>query len=760
MARRCSVDLTAELLPATAVRARIAHALLPSPNEYSTRLGEVTLQPHQLLGVRRLLAVIKRHGGALLADEVGLGKTYTALGVVRQFERAEVVAPAALRAMWHEAMSRAELPMEFVSSESLSRVGGDQSDADLVIVDEAHWFRNRATKRYARLARRYRNAAFLLLSATPLHNRPADLSALFALFLGERGIRLTPYDIAALSVRRGRSDVAIEASPPRVVPTEWRRVRCDPRVIAALEKLEPPIPARDADVAMALLRLTLLHRLSSSHAALRATLKRLLSRALALLDAVSAGRYPTASELRAWLVTNEAIQLAFPELVVRASDQGEAVSRAAIERHIASVRAAIAAVDAAPNQDVLRAGFLIQLRKRFPKARIVAFSQYDATVRALARELARQAGVAMLSAKGGRIASGRISRREVLQQFDATAVARCVSEAMRIRILLTTDLLSEGVNLHNAQVVVHLDLPWTAARLEQRVGRLTRIGSPHERVHVFGFAPPRALEHAQHNVARLRAKWRAGRRHFGESALLRDEAVVTSLRRESEAAHVKAGEELQRLGAHWLGSPRRHLQSATTRPVVAHVACPDLAHPIALVLLRTPRGPLLAAIDGAKQMCVHPRVVLSVAQRLSQGDDAPCARCEIAQIVRRVRRYLARRRGAEAAHSAAGAVSAALQTRIAQTIARSPRSMRPQAVRLGAALRATISNARSAGDHALVAEKGARLLETETAEPMRWLEMAYAAMVTSFAPKLEGETTWGLDTILIGTRSAIIAPRA
>lgn len=759
MARRCAVNVAPEILPATAVRAHIAHVLLASPNELASRLGEVTLQPHQLLGVRRLLDVIKRAGGALLADEVGLGKTYTALGVARHFARAEVVAPAALRAMWHEAMSRAELAMEFVSSESLSRGGSGESDADLVIVDEAHWFRNQATKRYALLARRYRNAAFLLLSATPLHNRPADLSALFALFLGERGNRLTPYDVASLTVRRGRSDVALESSPPPVAPTEWKRVRCDPRVVAALENLEPPIPVRHGEVAMALLRLTLLHRLSSSHAALRATLKRLLSRALALLDAASAGRYPTASELRAWLVTDEAIQLAFPELVVQSSDQGEAVSREAIERHVVSVRAAIAALDAAPNQDVLRAGFLVQLRGRFPKSRIVAFSQYDATVRALSRGLARQAGVAVLSAKGGRIASGRISRTEVLQQFDAAHVDHGISDAMRIRMLLTTDLLSEGVNLHNAQVVVHLDLPWTAARLEQRVGRLSRIGSPHDRVHVFGFAPPRALEQTQRLVSRLRAKWRAGRRRFGESALLLDEAVLRSPRTVNKADG-EAGEKLQRLVTHWLGSARSRSLMARMRPVVANVACPDLEHPIALVLLRTPSGPLLAAIDEAKQMSVHPRVVLSVAQRLSSGDDTPAANSEIAQVVRRVRRYLARRRGADAADSSAGAVGAALQKRIAQTMAQLPRSMRPEAVRLAAVLRATMSNARSAGDHALLAEKAARLLQIETAEPMRWLPMAYAEMAPSFAPKVEGKTPWSLDAILIGTRRAIIAPRA
>ncbi|MGH7694111.1 MAG: helicase-related protein, partial [Gemmatimonadaceae bacterium] len=737
------------------VRARIACALLPPPNECDAWLGAVTLQPHQLLGALRLLDVIKRHGGALLADEVGLGKTYTALGVARHFKRADIVAPATLRAMWHEAASRADVPLELVSCESLSRSASDESEADLVIVDEAHWFRNRATKRYRRLAQRYRNAAFLLLSATPLHNRPADLTALFGLFQGRRADRLTPYDVASMTVRRGRSDVPAEASPPRVMPTEWRRVRCDARLLQALRAVEPPIPVRDGSVAMALLRLTLLHRLSSSHAALRATLKRLLSRALALLDAVNVGRYPTAGELRAWLVADDAIQLAFPELVVDAPNPDHAISRLSIERHIASVRAAITVLDSVPNQDDKRATFLVQLMRRFAEARIVAFSQYDATVTALARGISRQAGVAVLSAKRGRIASGRISRREVLQQFDAANTGKSVSEATRIRILLTTDLLSEGVNLHNAHVVVHLDVPWTVARLEQRVGRLSRIGSPHESVHVFGFAPPRALEQAQRTMARLRRKWRAGRRCFGESALLLTEAMVKWRGAKGNKSHAESAEELRRLLVDWLGSTRADSPGPHATALVAHVKCVDLSRPIALALLRTPSGPALLALHGAHGLTTHPRVVLRMARQLSRGEDATSDHGAVAAAMRRVRRYLARRRGEEAAGvGVAAAANGALLARIAQSIARSPRSRRPDAVRQAAALRALIGNARSAGDHALLAARAARLLELEASDPTRWLDIARSEMA-SFAHRSlmrdRGAQAWGVDAILIGT---------
>jgi hypothetical protein len=321
--------------------------------------------------------------------------------------------------------------------------------------------------------------------------------------------------------------------------------------------------------------------------------------------------------------------------------------------------------------------------------------------------------------------------------------------------LLTTDLLSEGVNLHNAQVVVHLDIPWTVARLEQRVGRLSRIGSPHESVHVFGFAPPRALELAQRTLTRLRLKWRASRRRFGESALLLDEAIVKSRGAKGNRSHAEAAEELRRLFVDWLGSARSDSPGPHAAAIVAYVKCVDLSHPIALALLRTPSGPALLALDGAHEMTTHPDVVLRVAQHLSRGKDATSEHGTVAVAVQRVRRYLARRRGEEAAGAdVAGAANGALLARIAQSITRLPRSRRPDAVRQAASLRALIGNARSAGDHALLAEKAGRLLEIEASDPMRWLDIARSEMASFDYRSLmldRGAQSWGLDAILIGT---------
>jgi hypothetical protein len=85
--------------------------------------------------------------------------------------------------------------------------------------------------------------------------------------------------------------------------------------------------------------------------------------------------------------------------------------------------------------------------------------------------------------------------------------------------LLSTDLLSEGIDLRGASVIVHLDLPWNPARLEQRVGRARRIGSRHPTIHVYTFVPPAAAERMLRLERRLDAKIRIARNVVGGSRL-------------------------------------------------------------------------------------------------------------------------------------------------------------------------------------------------------------------------------------------------
>ena len=72
-------------------------AVAEGPGERDARAGTVTLHPHQVEGMHRLLAILARHGGALLADEVGLGKTYTALAVAPSAGRRTPTSPTRCR---------------------------------------------------------------------------------------------------------------------------------------------------------------------------------------------------------------------------------------------------------------------------------------------------------------------------------------------------------------------------------------------------------------------------------------------------------------------------------------------------------------------------------------------------------------------------------------------------------------------------------------------------------------------------------------
>src|SRR5439155_1164225 len=88
------------------------------------------------------------------------------------------------------------------------------------------------------------------------------------------------------------------------------------------------------------------------------------------------------------------------------------------------------------------------------------------------------------------------------------------ASALETDVLVATDLLSEGLNLQDAARVIHYDLPWSPARLAQRVGRIDRASSPHERIETVTFLPPLPLADAlameRRLVAKRRTQSRAG----------------------------------------------------------------------------------------------------------------------------------------------------------------------------------------------------------------------------------------------------------
>ncbi len=195
------------------------------------------MKPHQQSAVSRVDAALEEFGGALLCDDVGMGKTFVATAIAIRFPRTLIVAPAALAAMWRDALATTQTNADFLTFERLSRTNAvlpSRTDYDLVIVDEAHHARNPATRRYHSLAQLARDAPVLLLTATPIHNRPSEMLALLSVFLGSRARTLTAGELARCVVRRERSDLAHGIAIPTITPTQHRQLSDNPRIVQEL----------------------------------------------------------------------------------------------------------------------------------------------------------------------------------------------------------------------------------------------------------------------------------------------------------------------------------------------------------------------------------------------------------------------------------------------------------------------------------------------------------------------------------------------
>lgn len=469
------------------VRRFIATTYLAAPVVPAT-LGEILLEPHQLDAAGQILELLRLEGGAVLADATGMGKTFVALAVARALGRTVVVAPAALRDMWKEALRRTPVYARVESYESLSRVTPAMDERpDLIILDEAHHARNPASQRYARLADLAWGSRVLILSATPVHNRGRDVRALLALFIGSRAHDLSDEDVRRYIVRRTSESLTSKAMPSIERPV-WLDVPRDPQTLCAIEAIPPAVPASDGSPAHALMILGLIRAWASSEAALCATLRRRLQRVSSYFAALDAGRRPARHELASWPMVDDAVQLGFPDMFAgETATIDQTTLREALVRHQAGVRAVLRLLDGADGMiDCVRADHLASIMER-RSVPVVAFSQFADTARSIFSATARRGGVALVTGQGARVSSGPISTDEVVRGFDIGATHRA---AMPLDLLVATDVLSEGLSLRRAGVIVHLDVPWTLARLEQRVGRLRRLGSPHRSIHVYAIGPP------------------------------------------------------------------------------------------------------------------------------------------------------------------------------------------------------------------------------------------------------------------------------
>jgi SNF2 family DNA or RNA helicase len=428
---------------------------------------------HQEETARRVLAGLL--GRALLADEVGLGKTIEAGIVLKEYllrgrvESSLVLVPPSLVGQWREELGakfaiearttedaafRADpdrfwnSPGVAIASLATARSARHRETVtgrswDLVIVDEAHVLKNARTEAYA-LVSRLTSRFLLLLTATPVENRLEELYNLVSLIrpghLGGRREFLARYD--------DRSGRASEAARHDIRTLLGEIMIRNTRALSGVRL--PPRFARTLLVAPNAGEAELYRHLVS---ALRALGVGGRTRLLLSVLLQEAGSSPDA--VRATLEKVRASDDRPPEVLERLAPAIDFLGR--------GLRTA-------------KGGALLQiLAEREPT---VVFTRFRATLDFLAATL-REAGVAS-------------------ERMDGDVPARLRREAVeRAReqdsVLLSTDVGSEGLNLQFCRRIVNFDLPWNPMRIEQRIGRVHRIGQEHP-VDVVNFCLAGSIE--------------------------------------------------------------------------------------------------------------------------------------------------------------------------------------------------------------------------------------------------------------------------
>jgi superfamily II DNA or RNA helicase len=169
-----------------------------------------------------------------------------------------------------------------------------------------------------------------------------------------------------------------------------------------------------------------------------------------------------------------------------------------------------------PEADAKLDALYALLSKQHPKEKVIVFTQYADTVRYLEVQLRRR-GLKRISGVTGEDEDPT----EYAWRFspDSNKKREQVTPERELRVLVATDVLSEGQNLQDAAIVVNFDLPWAIIRLIQRAGRVDRIGQKSEKILCYSFLPADGVE----NLIRLRSRVRQ-RLHENAEVVGTDEA--------------------------------------------------------------------------------------------------------------------------------------------------------------------------------------------------------------------------------------------
>lgn len=447
-------------------------------------------------------ALRRFRGRGLLCDEVGLGKTIEAGLVLAEYvmrqmaSRVLILTPPALVEQWREEMAAKFRLADFVTNydpefreqgirawEAFPRIIASLATArraqnrraiaevtyDLVIVDEAHHLKNRASASW-KLVNALQKKYILLLTATPVQN---DLDELYSLItILKPGQLKTP--------RQFRRQFVVEGDPR--LPKNRGRLRellADVMVRHARGQVGIDLPPRRAH--------TVRLQLSAEERALyddvsrfvRGQMRESVLQARGSPEGWDDEESPTLSTAHSFTLRvlqreiGSSPAAAQPTLL-RLAERDEMRTR---RDHLLALAEQARSVRSWAKAAALESLLLAQLASR-PHEKAIIFTHFHATLELLA-DLLRGMGIDFV------LYHGRLSQQEknkTIQRFEQSA-----------QVLLSTEAAGEGRNLQFCRILVNFDLPWNPMRIEQRVGRIHRVGQT-QPVDIFNLSAQGTVE--------------------------------------------------------------------------------------------------------------------------------------------------------------------------------------------------------------------------------------------------------------------------
>lgn len=517
---------------------------------------------YQKEAVADALLKIREHNGVFLSDVVGLGKTYiSALLAKKLGGQSLVICPPVLKEYWEDTLREFGVVAKVESHGKLDEIlskGVDQYNQ--VFIDEAHRFRNEITQGFEVLHQICAGKKVILVSATPLNNRPADIACQMYLFqkknnstipnlknlkwffdslekklnsklskdeyiavVRENSKEIREVILKYVMVRRTRAEVEKfykedlqnqGVTFPKVQePTKLfyafddqldtlftdtlnvikkiRYARYEPIKYLKTQLIneETQIQKVSQENVRGFMKGLLVKRLESSFYAFGKTLDRFVASYDRFIEMFDSGTVYVSKKVDVYdLLDNDQVDELLKEVednnVIKyeASQFREDYKELLIadREYLEELRRLWSKVSEDPKFEK----FLSQLSHDdvLKDEKVLIFTESRETGEYLNDELSKAFPNQVL------FASGKSSGSEI-QKVRANFDPKYTKGKGNLRILVTTDVLSEGINLHEANVIVNYDIPWNSVRIMQRVGRVNRVGTKHDQVFIYNFFP-------------------------------------------------------------------------------------------------------------------------------------------------------------------------------------------------------------------------------------------------------------------------------